>query len=455
MINAKYTLTGEVNVATQYIQPNLEEGKVTPTKEEQVIMPNENYNGFSKVTVDPIPNEYIIPNGNLDIKANGEYDVTENASVNVDVQPNLQDKTIEVKPLENKNITADEGFNGLGVVNVIGTIDTETKEVTPTKEVQTITRSDNKYIESVTVNAIPDNYIEPSGEMEITENGSYDVTDKASVKVETSGADLSEYFGGEIVGASGSMYNTPTWQKGVKKLPALKNSGTLKHLYFQCYATEIDLSGLDFSLSDTMESMFSNCKEIESIDLSQFDTSTITNMKQLFYQCDNLKNINIKGIDTSKVENFSSMFGSCKSLVSLDISEINTENVTDMGSCFSGCKNLTSLDLSSFNTSNVTSMASMFNGCTSLTHLDLSNFNTSNVTNMYYMFNNCTKLTSLDIRNFDFTKVTNYSGMFGSGTTTYIPANCLIIVKDDTAKEWITSKFSRLTNVKTVAELGE
>ena len=65
------------------------------------------------------------------------------------------------------------------------------------------------------------------------------------------------------------------------------------------------------------------------------------------------------------------------------------------------------------------------------------------------MFYNCASLRSLDIRNFDFTKVTSYSRMFYN-----VPANCKIIVKDDTAKEWITSKFTNLTNVVTVAELG-
>ena len=64
------------------------------------------------------------------------------------------------------------------------------------------------------------------------------------------------------------------------------------------------------------------------------------------------------------------------------------------------------------------------------------------------MFNNCTQLTSLDIRNFVFTKVTSYSNMFNG-----VPTDCLIIVKGDIEKEWITSKFTTLTNVKTVAEL--
>ena len=91
----------------------------------------------------------------------------------------------------------------------------------------------------------------------------------------------------------------------------------------------------------------------------------------------------------------------------------------------------------------------MLQYCTNLKTIELSSFDTLNVTNMIYMFHNCSSLTSLDIRNFNFTKVTSYTNMF-----TGVPADCKIIVKDDTAKEWITSKFTNLTNVVTVAELG-
>ena len=63
------------------------------------------------------------------------------------------------------------------------------------------------------------------------------------------------------------------------------------------------------------------------------------------------------------------------------------------------------------------------------------------------VFNGCSSLTSLDIRNFDFAKVTSYSGMFTS-----VPSNCEIIVKDDTAKEWVLARRSDFVNVKTVVE---
>lgn len=66
-------------------EPILQEKTITPTKSTQNVEPDENYDGLSKVVVNAIPNEYIIPNGELTITENGTYDVTNYASTNVNV----------------------------------------------------------------------------------------------------------------------------------------------------------------------------------------------------------------------------------------------------------------------------------------------------------------------------------------------------------------------------------
>lgn len=86
------------------------------------------------------------------------------------------------------------------------------------------------------------------------------------------------------------------------------------------------------------------------------------------------------------------------------------------------------------------------------TELDLSMLTATNITKTSYMFGYCTSLTKLDIRNLEFNNVTTSTQMFGSSASYGVPDNCLIIVKDQTQKTWITTNFSRLTNVKTVAE---
>lgn len=156
----------------------------------------------------------------------------------------------------------------------------------------------------------------------------------------------------------------------------------------------------------------------------------------------------ISNLDTKNITSMYEMFSACRMLISLNLSDFNTNNVTNMSYMFSTCEKLQNLNLNNFKTSNVTDMRYMFSACSVLTELDLSSFDTSNVTNMRNMFHNCRALTKLDIRKFDFTKVTTYTNIFYN-----VPNNCEIIVKDDTAKEWILAERSDFTNIKTVAEL--
>ena len=65
---------------------------------------------------------------------------------------------------------------------------TTTLTVTPNETIQTFNASDEGYVgySEVTVNAIPEGYIQPSGTKMITENGTHDVTNYASAVVSIS-----------------------------------------------------------------------------------------------------------------------------------------------------------------------------------------------------------------------------------------------------------------------------
>lgn len=85
-LNAKQKLTGKPNMAIKYVNPITQEKEVTPSKSVQIIKPDEGYNGLSKVTVDKISDDYIIPSGEITITENGTYDVKDKASVDVNVE---------------------------------------------------------------------------------------------------------------------------------------------------------------------------------------------------------------------------------------------------------------------------------------------------------------------------------------------------------------------------------
>ena len=263
--------------------------------------------------------------------------------------------------------------------------------------IRTKTNTPNDVIEDVATAV--ENMTIPTGIIDITENGIYDVTDKSSANVNVnSGKDLSEYFSNTIEAGDATTLPCGKWAKNIKKLPAFTFNGTsTQQQFFGFKGEEIDLSNFDTSNVTVMQSMFSTCSSLTSLDLSSFNTSKVIYMREMFRQC----------------------------------------------------SSLISLDLSSFDTSNVKYMTNMFRDCSSLTSLNLSSFNTSKVTDMDAMFSGCSSLTNLNISNFDFTNVTTYTSMFQS-----VPNDCYILVKDATAKDWITSKFTNLTNVHYVGEEG-
>lgn len=124
----------------------------TPTKQGGTITPDSGYIGLSAVVVKPIPDEYIVPSGILNINQNGNTNVRQYESVNVNIVPDevkLQSK--EFTPTaQGATINADSGYDGLSSV-VVNPVSTETRQITPSKNQQTITPSTNKFFSQVIV----------------------------------------------------------------------------------------------------------------------------------------------------------------------------------------------------------------------------------------------------------------------------------------------------------------
>ena len=287
---------------------NLQDKETTPTKETQVVVADKTYDGLSKVVVNPIPNEYIIPSGEIELTKNGTYDVTDKASAKVNVPE---------KQLGTKTITTNGTYNA---------------------------RDDNL-----------DGYSE--------------------VEVATSGVDINEYLTDTITKGDSSLGG---WTKTIKKLRSpLTIEGTDARYMFYKYPLN-EFPQIDTSNVNRMGNMFDGCTNLTTI--PQLDTSNVTDVGQMFRYCTNLRTI----------------------------PQLDTSNVTNMGQMFYGCINLTTIP--QLDTSNVTSMSYMFGSCTNLT--TIPQLDTSNVTNMSYMFDSCINLITISQLNGE--KLTVVAGTFSN-----------------------------------------
>ncbi len=205
--------------------------------------------------------------------------------------------------------------------------------------------------------------------------------------------------------------------------------------------TDLDLSSFDTSNVTTMSGMFLNCSKLTNLNLANFDTKNVVKFTNLFNGCSSIENINLSSFDTSNATKMYAMFGNCENLKKVNLKNLDTSKVTDMEAMFFNCKSLSKIDLSSFNTSSVERLKRMFVNCELLTELDLSNFKTENLLNVETMFSGCKLLKKIDMRNATFDKVQNYNYMLDT-----LPSDVTIIVKDDTQKEWLSSKFPERAN---------
>lgn len=173
----------------------------------------------------------ITPTGTVSITENGTHDVTNYASVSV---PAGSATTPATAITSNPSISVDSaglitattsasqqvtptvsaGYVSEGTAGTVTVSGSSTEQlptlgaqtVTPTKSSQ-IVQTTGKYMTGdVTVDPIPSQYIVPSGSVTITENGTTDVTDKASVTVAISYATITVSSSAPSGGSDGDVW---------------------------------------------------------------------------------------------------------------------------------------------------------------------------------------------------------------------------------------------------------
>lgn len=195
-----------------------------------------------------------------------------------------------------------------------------------------------------------------------------------------------------------------------------------------------NMAGLSFPELGTFDFMFKNNSNIEYIDMHNCNIPKAASLGSFALNCTNLKEVDFRNITLGTA-------GTPK-----DIARY----------AFKNCPNLIKFDATN-SYMHVCNFCSMFEGDIKLKEVYVPTLDTSigskyanETQDISKMFSGCTSLEVIDIRNYDFTVITSsakYQDAF-----TGVPANCLIIVKNDACRNWIKGKFSHLTNIKTVTE---
>lgn len=269
----------------------------------------------------------------------------------------------------------------------------------------------NKYVKEDIAIVLDESFAQPSGTLEITEKGEYDVKniEKVNVNIE-----------------SGS---------GTDMLQTLIDTTKSCDRLFQNYTGDnVDfISGLDTSSVINMEYMFASCSKLTSI--PQLNTSSVTNMEYMFSSCKSLTTI--PQLDTSNVNDMQYMFNQCTNLTT--IPQLDTSSVYNMPSMFYYCSNLTSIP--QLDTSNVYNIKNMFKNCKVLETIDITYYNVSSTSYSTYFVNGCTALKSLIIRSFGTSYVLDTNSFTNSGIAKgtgyiYVPSSMVDTLKS--ATNWST-----------------
>ena len=329
---------------------------------------------------------------------------------NLDERLAQQDVLIEeIKTaLQGKSV----GGGGGGTVEV----KLQEKSVTPTKSAQSVV-PDSGYdgLSKVSVGAIPDAYVIPSGSTSITTNGTHLVSGYAIAEVNVPIPD---------------GYIKPSGTKNITE------NGTHDVKAYESVVVEVPTSGGgdDTEAQDLADVLMNNIED--------FENSRITKLgKYAFAYKTNLKTASLPNLATSAERAFSN----CDSMTTLSVP--NMRGATQTYMC-AYCSALTSADVK--NASSISTYS--FYGCSNLAKVEFNRISSISSNS----FNGCTKLATLIIRNLTMatlgaTSAFTGTKIAGSGGYIYVPSALIEDYKAATNWSTYASKFRAIEDYPSIA----
>ena len=282
--------------------------------ENGTFTPSAGVDGFSPVNVDVQPNLQtksveITANGQSTIEPDSEYYGLESVGLNVNVQPNLQTKSININENGQSTVVTDSSFDGLESVDInvnvpIPTFQTEELSVASNG---TYTPSTDGY-SKVTVNVQPKlqaksttTTITSNGTstISVTPDSNYDGLTSASVTITTN------------VEASGGGSTPTIYITNGTKLSLPNNNGEVS-----------DLSGISTIGLTTMDSMFEN-STTTGILIDGWNVSGVTSIANLLNNCSSVTSLAMKNMNFSDTLTTDNAFDGASSIQTLDLSGSN------------------------------------------------------------------------------------------------------------------------------------
>ena len=132
-------------------------------------------------------------------------------------------------------------------------------------------------------------------------------------------------------------YNfSENFDKNLHEIPNPEKFEIFKYLFKSIEIQSLDLSKLKMGNVTSVESMFSECKNLTSIDLSNKELKKLEDLSRMFYNCFSLESVNLENFTSKEIKYMDYMFYHCKSLKHINLKNLEFERNVSISNIFFG-----------------------------------------------------------------------------------------------------------------------